>query len=278
MTILATASALLRKAPRAFRPAIKAMLLATFPDTSLRFFSVRSRRWIESYTREHKLDQLALHVSPQTGGAVLTGPFKGMKLNYQALPVHSAPKFLGTYEKEIVPFVEDAIALNPPNVVNVGASDGYYAVGLARRLPFTTVYAAEADPRSLQATLLNAKLNSVESRVRPIGIIRSGEFKKYLAVPYSLVVMDCEGAEFSLLDPSRDPTFEKTHILVEVHEGHGSLDDLLGRFSKTHSIQTTVSVVRTPSDLPAEAGGLIPPVALDEHRGGPQVWIYMKAK
>src|SRR5262245_6935019 len=111
-----------------------------------------------------------------------------MKLNYDALPVVSAPKFLGTYEKEIVPFIEDAIALNPVNVVNVGASDGYYAVALARRLPLATVFAADADAKSLRATLLNAKLNSVENRVHPLGIIRSGEFEKYLAVPYSLVV------------------------------------------------------------------------------------------
>jgi hypothetical protein len=200
-----------------------------------------------------------------------------MKLNYHALPVHSAPKFLGTYEKEIAPFVEDAIALNPATVVNVGTSDGYYAVGLARRLPLATVYAAEADTKSLRATLLNAELNSVESRIHPIGIIHPGEFGKYLGVPYSLVVMDCEGAEFSLLNPARDPILEKTHILVEVHDDHGSCDEIVERFSKTHSIQTRTSAARTRTDLPADASAHIPPAALDERRGT-QVWIYMKAK
>jgi hypothetical protein len=259
------------------RHTIKALLLATFPDSSLRFFSARSRRWNENFARDNKLDRLALLVSSQTGGAVLNGPFKGMKLSYRALPVHSAPKFLGTYEKEIVSFIEDAIALNPTQVVNVGASDGYYAVGFATRLPLSTIYAAEADAKSLRATLLNAKLNSVEARIHPIGMIHSGEFGKYLTVPYSLVVMDCEGAEFGLLDPSRDPILEKTHVLAEIHESHGSLHDLLQRFSKTHSIHTTTAVARTALDLPTEASQLIPVAALDEWRG-PQSWLYMKAK
>ena len=90
--------------------------------------------------------------------------------------------------------------------------------------------------------------------------------------------MDCEGAEFSLLNPTRDPILGKTHILVEVHEDHGSCGEIVERFLKTHSVQTKASVPRTPSDLPAEANAHIPPAALDEHRGPRQVWIYMKAK
>jgi hypothetical protein len=259
------------------RRTIKALLFATFPDTSLRLFSARSRRWIEKHARANKLDQLALLVSTQTGGAVLGGPFKGMKLDYRSLPVHSSPMFCGTYEKEIAPFVEDAIALNPTNIINVGASHGYYAVGLAMRLPRATVYAVEADRKSLRATLVNAKINSVENRVCAIEIIRPGEFEKYLMFPYSLVVMDCEGSEFRLLDPAREPIIQKTHILVEVHENQGSLDDILQRFFKTHEIQTTTPVQRTALDLPVELRDLIPPAALAEWRG-PQTWLYMKAK
>jgi predicted O-methyltransferase YrrM len=261
----------------ALRQEIKRLLFASFPDTSLRFFSARSRRQIENYARECGLDRLAMLVSAQTGGTVLTGPFKGIRLNCQALAVHSAPKFLGTYEKEIVPFIEDAIALKPANVLNVGSSDGYYAVGLAKRLPGAIIYAAEADRKSLRATLQNAKLNSIESRVRPIGIVHSGDFGKFLKVPYSLIVMDCEGAEFKLLVPNKDPILKKTHILVEIHENHGSLDDILRRFSRTHSIQTVAAVERTVIDLPAEARELVPPAALDEHRGR-QIWVYMRAK
>jgi hypothetical protein len=264
-------------APISVKNAIKALMFAAFPDAALRFFSARSRRRIEDYARKHKLDQLASLVSSSTGGTVLSGPFQGMKLDCRALPVNSAPRFLGTYEKEIAQFVEDAIALNPPNVLNVGASDGYYAIGLARRLPLATVYAAEADAKSLRATVLNATLNSVESRVRPIGIVHPGEFEKYLGGPYSLVVMDCEGAEFGLLNPIKDPVLLKTHILVEIHEDHGSCNEIVARFAQTHAMQIAIAVARTPADLPEEAGAHIPPAALHEHRGS-HVWIYMKAK
>lgn len=260
-----------------FKQRVKEFMFTRFPDASLKFFSARSRRWIENHAREHGLYDLTLNVVAQTDSRVLTGPFKGMILNYDALPVYSAPKFLGTYEKEITSFVEDAIACSPIRVLNVGTSDGYYAVGLARRLPHSIVFAAEADPKSLRATCLNAKLNEVGDRVVPVGILHSGEFQKYLSDRNSLIVMDCEGAEFKLLDPTNDPILKKTNMIVELHQAFGSIEELVDRFSGSHSVETVSARPRTDADLPRKVRDLVPPGAVNEHRG-PQVWAYMKVR
>jgi hypothetical protein len=72
--------------------------------------------------------------------------------------------------------------------------------------------------------------------------------------------MDC-GAEFKLLDPSFDPILTKTHIAVEIHEAYGSSDEIVRRFSQTHSIQKTAALARTLSDLPGASTALISPAA-----------------
>src|SRR5690349_10924853 len=123
---------------------VKSALISAFPDTSLRIFSARARRAIERFCEQRGLTEHAFRMAGIDESKVLHGPFKGMRIDYSALPVHTAPKYIGTYEKEIVAFVEDAICDEPERILNVGASDGYYAVGLALRLPMATVYAAEA--------------------------------------------------------------------------------------------------------------------------------------
>jgi hypothetical protein len=215
---------------------VKSARLGVLPTLSLKFFSIRSRKVIENQVVALGLDKLARDVSRLTEGRVAKGPFTGMKLDYEALPVHSAPKFLGTYEQELHVAIEQVIELSPKYILNVGCAEGYYAVGLAMRLPEATVFAADADPKALSATLHNAKLNNVLDRVRSIGIIKAGEFHNYLRSEGSLLVMDCEGAEFVLLDPDADPILLRSNIVVEVHPEYGNAAELAGKFLKTHRI------------------------------------------
>jgi hypothetical protein len=260
-----------------WRMAAKALAYAIAPNATLRALSIRSRRKIERQIHDVGLDRVARIVSLHTNAQVASGPFKGLTMDYDALPVHGAPKLLGTYEKEIGGFVEDAIAKSPSRVVNVGASDGYYAVGLARRLPEAKIFVADADPKSVRATTHNAKLNGVSDRIVAIGIIQRGSFAKYLTSPGELVVMDCEGAEFGLLDPKCDPVLNSTNIIVEVHSHAGSFQALADRFAVTHNVKVARSTDRTPSDLSIT----IPEVDLVDamHEGrSSEVWLYMTTK
>jgi ribosomal protein L11 methylase PrmA len=56
------------------------------------------------------------------------------------------------------------------------------------------VFAADADPKALLATVKNAELNGVAARVRPVGIVTPRQLGRYLKSDASLLVMDCEGA------------------------------------------------------------------------------------
>jgi hypothetical protein len=260
------------------RERIKSATFTAFPDLALRYFSFRSRRLIERQVIDLGLEKVAGHVSRMTKGRVASGPFAGARLDYEALPVHAAPKYLGTYEQELHSTVERAIGLKPKVILNVGCAEGYYAVGFALRLPDTLVLAADADPKAVRAAQHNAALNNVH--VSGVGIIKSGQFASHLKVPGCLVVMDCEGAEFELLDPTRDPILQRSHILVEVHPEFGTDSEIAKRFSKTHDIERIEPVERTLSDIPPQlitSMDFEAIVAVDE-RTGAKSWLFMTCR
>jgi hypothetical protein len=254
------------------KPVIKRAVLAAFPDLALRAFSIRSRRMIEGQCKRLGLDKLARQVSDGTGGKVASGPFEGMLLNYEALPVHGAPKFLGTYEHELHGVIERAIKLAPRHILNVGCAEGFYAVGLAIRLRDAQVFAADADPKALRAAIHNAALNGV--CVHPAGVVKPGRFSRYLLTPGSLLIMDCEGAEFTLLNLDTDPVLAHTHIIVEVHPEFGDATELASRFIKTHDV---IRIEPCPPSSPPHVSDVDLSLASDE-RHGLKSWLYLEAR
>jgi hypothetical protein len=256
---------------------IKSAALSAFPGLALKLFSIRSRRMIESECRELGLDRLAREVSRATGRRIAAGPFAGMRLDYELFPVHASPKFLGTYEQELHSVIERAIQLHPKYVLNIGCAEGFYAVGLAIRLKDARVFAADADPKALSATIKNAQLNGVSAQVYPVGIVRSGQFNRYLKADASLLMMDCEGAEFSLLDPANDPILLRTNILVEIHREFGDKRDIIQKFARTHNIiEISPSVRMAPESLVGPIKGIDMLSAVDERRGHQTNWLFLE--
>jgi hypothetical protein len=191
------------------------------------------------------------------GLTVSGGPFAGLR--YPGIGPHSlAPKLLGAYERELHGAIEDAIRARPDTIVNVGAAEGYYAVGLARRCPGARVVAYEADPG--QRALLSgvAAVNGVAVE------IEGAASREHLAA--DLVVMDCEGCERELLGRGETASLGDATVIVELHDVYdpGVGDAIVERFAPTHA----VTVIPT---------GPQPPGArlLSEERPGPMRWAVM---
>jgi len=114
------------------------------------------------------------------------------------------------------------------------------------------------------------KLRAVPSKVR-CWTTRRCRFKER----HSLVVIDCEGAEFELLDPERDPSLVAADIIVEIHEDHGDPLELAQRFTSTHTINRARRAARLASDMPIDIPGVDPRAAMDEWRSE-QSWLYLR--
>jgi hypothetical protein len=155
------------------------------------------------------------------GLAVMTGPFGGMTLlpevcwNDGDLP----PKILGCYEAELHPAVAKAIARKPSAVVNIGCAEGYYAVGMARALPQARVFAFESDARGQSICARAASANNVGGRVSVQGTCGPDTLRQLLPqIERPLLIVDCEGAELQLLDPSQVSDIKRCDVIVECHD------------------------------------------------------------
>ncbi|MGH7095444.1 MAG: hypothetical protein ACREFB_18170, partial [Stellaceae bacterium] len=187
---------------------------------------------------------------------VVAGPFRGMKLALSGLSGrHLLGYILGSQERELHDVIERVVARRYGMVINVGAADGYYAVGLARRCPSTRVAAFEALPELHPVIAHSAAANGVGDRVAIAGTCDTAQLCQRLAAApaATLVLMDIEGGEAGLLDPALVPQLRGADILVETHDAFvaGVTETLIDRFWQTHEIECYSAQPRILDDFPA---------------------------
>ena len=187
-------------------------------------------------------------VARHLNNRVVAGFAEGMIYPPKAVWGNPANKLVGTYEKELMPYWH-ALDAQPPRVVfDVGAAEGYYAVGSALRWPSCTVYAWEMDGRARQALRSNAGLNVVQDRVHIAGVC--GEEALYEAITElapDLIVMDVEGAERVLCSERCIRMADRATWIVECHE-EATVQALQQRFAPMHHLQVVVNQPRTAHD------------------------------
>src|SRR6266536_4427969 len=101
-------------------------------------------------------------VHTRNGGKILHGPFAGMRYITDSVGSALVPKLLGIYERELNGCIERACARQLPLIVDVGAAEGYYAIGLTRRNPNARVIAFEMEEKGRAALRRMADLNGIE--------------------------------------------------------------------------------------------------------------------
>ena len=147
------------------------------------------------------------------------GVFAGLKYgDMQSVGSALAPKLLGSYEREIQPLLERLCAARYSDVVNVGCAEGYYAVGLARRMPGALVRAYDTNDAARRLCEQMAALNNVRQRIE-VGAFCSSETLSN--IPFrgkALVVADCEGYEKDLFTDKTVAALAAHDVLVEVHD------------------------------------------------------------
>jgi hypothetical protein len=201
----------------------------------------------------HPTVVLTRAVVRRTGYAIASGPFHGMKYVPSGIGSVYYPKLLGIYERELHPVVESISRLKPARIIDIGAAEGYYAVGLALRNPDAEVVAFEQTPEGRQLVADLAARNDATDRVRILGRCEPADLRAELAHAGPVVVVcDVEGYETALLDPAAVPELSSAWVLVELHEfivaGVGEL--IRGRFEKTHRITEIAQTDRSRADYP----------------------------
>ena len=224
---------------------------------------------------------IANTVVAKSGPLVLSGPFKGMDYGVRAAEGSRAARLIGAYEASLAPVIEAIIARGYDLVVDVGCAEGYYAVGLARRMPRARVLARDANPAAQALCAALAALNGVSGQVSIGGLMDHADFD-ICRTARTVVICDIEGAEADLLDPARAPGLLSADILVETHDclTPGLSQLIAARFAATHHVQV-IGRKLDDSGLPDWMEGLSDLdrlIALWEWRSGPTPWLWMQRK
>lgn len=206
----------------------------------------------------HQLRWRRSHVAPVTrafarthGLVVRGGPFSGMRYPSFALTRGElvVAQLLGAYEQELHPAVERVIAAQYELIVDIGASDGYYAVGFALRSPQATIRAYEMNPFPARVCRALADENGVAERLDLRGLCTTDEMARLPETPM-FVLCDSEGAEAELMDPAVAPTLAQATLIVELHEfaRPGVTQLIQRRFAQSHDIEIVESTCRYSGD------------------------------
>lgn len=240
--------------------------------------------WLPPALRPRTLLQRRLERAT-ADGVILGGPFAGLRYVTQSVGSVWWPKMLGTYELELADVTRELCHEQPEWLVDIGAAEGYYAVGLAWRCPETQVVAFEAESTGRQLLAELAALNGVSARVQINGFCDHAALRQALGSEREgLIICDIEGGERELLDPARVPALvaRSWTILVEIHDHVDPeiMATLIDRFRTTHTIEEIIARPRSARDLPTsvDVGWLARwmPAALDERRPGPMRWLLLR--
>ena len=239
--------------------------------------------------RWHISHRLQTEIVNRAGGTIVSGLFAGMRYVTQSSGSVWLPKLLGTYERELQPYVSPMLELPFDSILVAGAAEGYYAVGFALRSRSPRVYAFEPNTRARALLSDLATRNNVTDKIEIDAICDLSHLKRCLAAhPNTLVFVDIEGGEALLLDPELVPELRGATIIVEVHEmavpGVGAL--LRKRFTSTHNIDEPTTQVRRAEDSPRLNGEVVwtnssrgaMEQLLSERRGCDMSWLVMIPK
>jgi hypothetical protein len=222
--------------------------------------------------------------------SVVAGPFRGMKIELSGLSSrHLVSYILGSAELELRDVVNRIIERAYRTVLNIGAADGYYAVGLAVRSPATRIEAFEALPKFHAVIERSAGANGVSDCIAIRGACDVNALRHHLraAASPTLILMDIEGGEIELLDLAAIPELQHADILVETHDAFvaHATETLIDRFRATHDVECYTARPRMLTDFPP---GFLPGVTrwfprlavdlMDERRTGLQRWLFLAAK
>ena len=212
----------------------------------------KSMRSIMLYVVKQRLQELGAQLSVSMQRRVQWGPFKDM-----LLPVDASwgegdfvPKLLGAYECELHAPVERAIEREPDVVINVGCAEGYYAVGLARRLPHARIHAFDIDEAAQSVCAAAAAENGVGDRVTVHGRCEPQDLIALTAgARRALLVIDCEGYELNLLTEEAIAAMGHCDLIVECHDfiDRTITPTLKARLEPTHHVGDYREGARDPS-------------------------------
>jgi|GEM_PF-1229690 len=240
---------------------------------------------------QERYKELTKFIGHATNWGVVRGPFSGMRLPFYPTLTNldACSKLLGTYKEELHPIIQSLPFCKIPHrlILDIGSTDGYYTVGLARIMPWVDFINVSFSKNAAICCHSLAKINGVESRIQikekctPSSLLDIlSQYNLYET--RCLLHVDVEGSEVELLDTSTSPLLTSCDLLIECHDYYqeNTTQILTRRFQSSHEIQTIHQSGRNPTEFsflhhrPDYERWL----SVSEGRSGSVTWLWCRAK
>lgn len=208
-------------------------------------YATWARRSYEASGRwpEHDIALKTREVFPDL--TVRHGPFKGMQyVDAKSFGSALFPKLIGSYERELHPWIEELCETAYTEIVDIGCAEGYYAIGLGMRIPSSHVYAFDVNKDALELCRQMAEINEIGARFTQGEFCDSETLTGLHIRERGLVVADCEGYELDLFTEPVVKSMQKCDFLIEIHNcvDLNIAPSVADAFSATHDIRVLESI------------------------------------
>lgn len=250
----------------------------------LRRFIILIHHRKEKRKRQDLSNQTLKLISNEKIIPIAKGPFKGLLYDI-TLPEYAATKLnkiIGAYEDELHEWLQKIKLNSYDSILNIGAAEGYYTVGLAKMFPATSVISYEQDPTLKGVITKIVDINKLNTQVTIEGGFSTTDIKK-INSKRALIFMDCEGCEKILI--GQNTLLDKCDLLIETHNHIVPFitNDLIESFTDTHNITAlsssdgTIKVLKNHSELNhlSYADQI---TVLDEGRPCSSQWLLFESK
>ncbi len=270
----------MNKQPGIFTVIMYSIFRHTLFVRASRWFVVRCYRALKWHTGRCLKSHLGGDVP-----VVQSGPFKGMRYpDWRSVGSELEPKVIGTYEDELHSILEQIFTGDYSEVIDIGAAEGYYAVGLARRMEDIRCIAFEREAEGRMLCERMAVANDVADRVVVAGNCDKDSLFESIT-GRAFIVCDCEGGEYELLNIEDIPALVFCDMLIELHSHD---DPQISEFEKIADMFDTSHTIRCIN--PRREKQLPPQLSLgklnryereallDENRSDNVGWVFLEAK
>lgn len=170
----------------------------------------------------------------QSKNLVQSGAYKNMKIGDIAWSEYDyCPKIIGVYENEVQ---NELLKTNCKYIVNLGAGEGYHAIGQILSGTKEQAICFELSKTSRKFLNTNSKINNIENKIK-IFEKANNNYLDYLQEKISdidfkecVFLIDIEGDEFNIINNKNLETLKESKLIIEFHEKDKSLNEENLRF------------------------------------------------
>ena len=202
------------------------------------------------YERRH---QLSAYWVGRFDCTVRYGPFSGLNLgrSHAWSSRDLASKLFGVYEQEVTTQLV-RVSKNKRVLIDIGAADGYYAVGAVLGNLFERCIAFEANQESRRVLENVSELNGVRPKLEIHGLASEKSILRVLEdldLSQTVMLVDIEGGEFELFTNPILQRISLMTLVIELHDwmvdnGVVKKESLILALEKTHSVRVITDLCR----------------------------------